>query len=653
MTFSGQKIAAGNVLKDYNYYNVPYFFRASKGDFDEIIVQDMTKDNSSKTHIEHSSEKLNNLKGDKSRMSTMLVDLDELQQVLQKSAKETKNEFKIDKQETRIIDTDLTKEEKGFNNNPITLRMDKTRSSFVHSEYNRDILYQSDSDIDEDLAKAIENSKTDTRYCEIDDRLQDSSMPLMQYHCSLTKSVTCSTKSPQKKNVNANEYRPKINRNVRSEISKTPERHKSVDYLNKDINSLTSFPGKTGNLPEKGLQRTTECLQSMTTYSRLHNLSKKAKEALCKTNTLNSDRTIPYLDVNCNISSNRIDANSSITSMFKTSQSVLQDDQNNTNSGCDKYIPVRKHHKTNLNLIQDKSNIEQHVMDKIEHSNRKKRRMSLNINPDGSNIETNVINVDTNRNMVKSKISEHTARPTNFVNIDIKSPKNDATDTAVNYDSDEDLFDESPALAYTRKSRELDKGKVYNEKQFEAEIESDRSSLDSLPEIEFLPRGEENFSSPLGRNSISRNVIAESSRISPTSFPDVSVNLAIHASDSRKNNNSKHLSGPKEESYDLSIIHQNQGYVNANEVTQSTTVDNLREGPRTKQTKRKNNNYAIANDNDIHEKIDQIITVLPQLDRERCFWLLHKFLGNVESCIEHVLLEENQSNPDEVINLDD
>ena len=614
----------------------------------------MTKDNCSNTYIEHSSEQLSNLKGDKSSTS-ILVDSedDELQQVLQKSAEETKNKFRIDKLETRIIDTDLTKEEKGFNNNPITLRMDKTRLSFVHSECNRDTLDQSDSDNDEELAQAIENSKTDTRYCEIDDRLQDSSMPLMQYHCSLTKSVTCSTKSPQKKNVNLNEYRPKINRNIRSDLSKTPERHKSVDYLNKNINSLISFPGKTGNLPEKGMQRTTESLQSMTTYSRLHNLSRQAREALCKTNTLNSDRTIPYLDVNYNVSSNRIDANSNNTSMlFKTSQSVLQDDQNNINPGCDKYIPVRKNHKTNLNLIQDKSNIEQHVMDIIEHSNRKKRRMRLNINPDGSNIETNVINVDTNRNMVRSKISEHTARPTNFVSIDIESPKNDATDKAVNYNSDEDLFDESPALAYTRKSRELDKSKVYNEQQFEAEIESDRSSLDSLPEIEFLPRGEEKFSSPLGRNSISRNLIAESSRISSTPFPDVSVNLAIHALDSRKNN-SKYLSGPKEESYDLSIIHQNQRYKNANEITHSTTVDNLREGPRTKQTKRKNNNYAIANDNDIHEKIDQIITVLPQLDRERCFWLLHKFLGNVESCIEHVLLEENQSNPGEVINLDD
>ena len=615
----------------------------------------MSKDNSS-TDIEYSSEQLNNLKGDKSRMSTILVDSedDELQQVLQKSAEETKNKFKIDKQETRIIDIDLTKEEKGFNNIPITLRMDKTRSSFVPSEYNRDTLYQSDSDIDEDLAQAIENSKTDTRYCQNDDRLQDSSMPLMQYHCSLTKSVTCSTKSPQKKHVNANEYRPKINRNVRSDLSKTPEPHKSVDYLNKDINSLTSLPGKTGNLSEKGMRRTSESLQSMTTYSRLHNLSRQAREALCKTNTLNSDRTIPYLDVNYNISSNKIDANSNNTSMlFKTSQSVLQDDQNNTNPGCDKYIPVRKNHKINLNLIQDKSNIEQHVMNKIEHSNRKKRRMRLNINPDGLNIETNVINIDTNRNMSKSKISEHTARPTNFGGIDIKSIKNDATDTAVNYNSDEDLFDESPALSCTRKSRELDKSKVYNEKQFEAEIESDRSSLDSLPEIEFLPRGEEIFSSPLGRNSISRNLIAESIRISPTPFPDVSVNLAIHASDSRKNNNSKYLSGPKEESYDLSIIHQNQCYVNANEITQSTTVDNLFEGPRTKQTKHKANNYTIANDNDIHEKIDQIITVLPQLDRERCFWLLHKFLGNVESCIEHVLLEENQSNPGEVINLDD
>ena len=646
---------AGNVLKDYNYYNVPYFFRASKGDFDEIIVQDMSKDNSS-TNIEHSSDQLNNLKGEKSRTSTMLLDSedDELQQVLQKSAKETKNEFKIDKQETRLNDTDLTKEEKGFNNNPITLRMDKTQLSFVHSEYNGVTLEQSDSDIDEDLAKAIENSKTDTRYCEIDDRLQDSSLPLMQYHCSLTKSVTCSTKSPQKKNVNANEYRPKINRNVRSDLSKTPERHKSVDYLNKDIYSLTSIPGKTGDYPEKGMQRATESLQSMTTYSRLHNLSKKAKEALCKAETLNSNRAIPYLDVNYNISSNSIDANGNNTSMlFKTRQSDLQDDQNNTNPGCDKYIPVRKNYKTNLNLIQDKSNVEQHVMDKIEHSNRKKRRMNLNINPDGSNIERNVINVDTNRNMVKSKISEHTARSRNLVSIDMKSPKEDATDTADNYNSDEDLFDESPALAYTRKSRELDKSKVYNEKQFEAEIESDRSSLDSLPEIEFLPRGEEKFSSPLGRSSISRNQIAESSVISPTSFPDVSVNLAIHASDSRKNNNSKYLTGPKEESYDLSIIHQNQRYVNADEITQSTTVDNVPKGPRTKQTKRKNNNYAIANDNDIHEKIDQIITVLPQLDRERCFWLLHKFLGNVESCIEHVLLEENQSNPGEVINLDD
>ena len=615
----------------------------------------MTKDNSSKTDIEHSYEQLNNFKDEKSR-TTMLIDSedDEIQQVLQKSAEEMKNELKSDKQETRIIDIDLTNEEKGFNNNPITLRMDKTQSSFVHYEYNRDTLYQSDSDVDEELAQAIENSKTDTRYCEIDDRLQDSSLPLMQYHCSLTKSVTCSTKSPQKKNVNANEYRPKINRNVRSDLSKTPERHKSVDYLNKDKDSLTSLPGKTGNLPEKGMQRTTESLQSMTTYSRLHNLTRLAKEALCKADTLNSNRDIPYLDVNYNISSNRIDANSNNTSMlFKTSQSVLQDNQNNTNPGCDKHIPVRKNHNINLNLIQDKSNIEQHVMDKIEHSNRKKRRMNLNINPDVSNIERNVINVDTNRNMVKSKISEHTARPTNFVSIDIKSPKNDATDTAVNYNSDEDLFDESPALAYTRKSRELDKSKVNNEKQFEAEIESDRSSLDSLPEIEFLPRGEENFSSPLGRNSISRNLIVESSRISPTSFPDVSVNLAIHASDSRKNNNSKYLSGHKEESYDLSIIQQNQRYVNANEITQSTMVDKVREGPRTKQTKRKNNNYTIANDNDIHEKIDQIITILPQLDRERCFWLLHKFLGNVESCIEHVLLEENQLNPGEVINLDD
>ena len=615
----------------------------------------MTKDNSSKTHIEHSSEQLNNLKGDKSRMSTMLVDLDdELQQVLQESAKEMKNEFKIDKHETRIIDTDFTKEEKGFNNNPITLRMEKTESSFVHSELNTlDTLHKSDSDIDEDLAQAIENSKTDTRYCETDDRLQDSSMPLMQYHCSLTKSVTCSTKSPQKKNVNANEYRPKINRNNRSDLSKTPERHKTVDYLNKDINSLTSIPGKTGNLPEKGMQRTTESLQSMTTYSRLHNLSRQAKEALCKTDTLNSDRTIPYPDVNYNISSNRIDANSNNTSMFKTSQSILQDDQNNTNPGYDKCIPVKKNHKTNLNLIQDKSNIEQHVMDKIEHSNWKKRRMRLNINPDESNIERNVINVDTNRNIVKSRISEHTARPTNFGSIDIELPKNDATDTVAIYNSDEDLFNESPALAYTRKSRELDKSEVNNEKQFEAEIESDPSSLDSLPEIEFLPRGEEKFSSPLVRNSISRNLIEESSRISPTSFPDVSVNLAIHASDSRKNNSSKYLSGPKEESYDLSIIHQNQRYVNANEITQSTMVDRLHEGPRTKQTKRKNNNYSIANDNDIHEKIDQIITVLPQLDRERCFWLLHKFLGNVERCIEHILLEENQSNPGEVINLDD
>ena len=613
---------------------------ANSGDDEELRI-------TVKRSVENKHEVLDEKKSrrDNDTFVTLSVDSDnddELAVVLQKSALETEPTFSSDKQNRERLCAQSSRFEKG-----IDTGVDKT-----------------DSDIDEELALAIERSKTDTTYNQFNDRLQDASVPLMQYHCSLSNSVTCTMQSPKKKDINVNAYRPKINRNTNHDpySSSKLELNSRTDYLNNNCKLLSEATQQHRSRSDWDRESTATSSAEI----RLHDLSRQTNKlsysdvhisnSISDLGRIDKFSRIPFIDVDYNTSENKRDKlnhSGSTKQTVSTNWSVYRGEQNCISLETNKRDSLRKKKKMNFHLTPDKSNIEHNVMHAAVCSVKKKRKINHHLMPDECDIER--VNIEKEKD--KMNISTVENRSHSHSNeVDAKSVCKGAVSGVYNltdleftnsdYNSDEDLFADNQTSLYLSNINRLHKasevGNIGRAKGFQLEVDSDRSSLDSLPDI--VHTGKKDTSDKIHVVSITNSSLKEFSDQSEiNAFPDISMNLRIHAACSRKSMQK----GSFSESEDGLSEKGNSSYM-----SHQDHKERVLSGPRTKQTKRKVNKYDMKNDECIQEKIDMIIAVLPQLDREKCFWLLHRFLGSVERCIEHVLLEENNLSHGDIINLD-
>ena len=520
----------------------------------------------------------------------------------------------------------------------------------------------SDSDLDEDLALAIEKSKTDTRFNGYNERTDNADLPLMQYHCSLTKSVTCTTQSPKKKN-NTDGYRPKINRTKKYNpyAYTKPELTVASDNINKDgrdtcePEALSGFNSERQNMYSgSSLQNVSSDVASRLLTSDLHNF--KSKTSLTK-NVLDStfgtsnnsfdsgfrektDRLtrVPFLGVNYNTSPNRRKGNRTVNSQnVDLDYSVHTGEQDYLKSGSKDMClnkTVRKKKKTDFHLSPKKDCVERNLIGSqgVESSK------DLNENPCSRS---------------KRRLKKTTSSNSN-VSFSSKSPERTSERVTVGYNSDEDIFEDQNNECHD--TLEIMSASVRPAADTSLLLsESDRSSLDSLPDLESVcSRKRKATKNNFDKDSHKTN--PASKQILKRSFRTISANSEQSSKSSpvleecAQHANSSDSSEPL-----LTVSFSESDDDNKEDDSDAlhwTTNPNNKARTNCKQTRHKSDSYKIVNDNNIEEKIDMIVAVLPQLDREKCFWLLHRFLGRVERCIEHVLQEENKLSHGDVISID-
>ena len=452
-------------------------------------------------------------------------------------------------------------------------------SSLLQKDSNLD---RSETDVlmDRELAIAIENSKRDTKhdssietgYNSISDTDEATSLPLMQYHCSLSKSVTCTVKSPKKKDINSNVYRPKINRT------------KEYNAQSSSKSDLTSIGAASAN----------------------------------KTNLTLVNETEKFKEPNKGSKSYSEESNLSTSKLPENTEHALWVSSHNSGSSSRSDLTERtgrKHKSPFIDLDCNSSPTNEHIhvntrekeTDKVPNTIKKKRQKIFQFNSDSRFVERNVINLqDSNVNdRNHSTKSKGTVSSSTSNSCFIKSSQ------GLRCDSDEDIFDndnDDSDIIYTCSNFTSNKRQEQdcNSSGFEPD-----SSSDSLPDLMLISSKANTDVSAKRCNEKNMVLKPRQSERSQSKYTTVSI------SDSEDD----------------------------------SAVGMVKEKVNVKTTRR--SSYQIVSDDDIEEKIYTILGVLPQLDREKCFWLLHRFLGKVDRCIEHVLHEENKLTHGDVIDLDD
>ena len=423
-----------------------------------------------------------------------------------------------------------------------------------------------DRDLDKELAIAIENSKRDTRhdtsvetgYNSISDSDDTTPMPLMQYHCSLSTSVTCTAQSPKKKDINSNVYRPKINR--------TKEYNVKSPLISASIATGLGCAGQRNLAHLNEIKISKDFKKDPRSYSKQSNIlaGKLPDEHMEYTPWLSSFNP----------------GNNSLT------------DLDNKRTG-------RKHKSPFI----DASRVENQI-ERVSKTIIKKKKV-FSFNPDDRFLERNVLNLkDSN---VNDK-SNHTKSKGSVSDVASKSC---VTISSESYNSDEDIFDNDVGhsninTSNTRSNKSLED---VNSSGFRLD-----SSSDSLPDL-MVVSSDNNTDASLQRYT------EKNTDLKPRQLKAV-------------------FEKSRSKSSEITVSHSDDDI-------DSCVIEDKVNVRRTKKC------YQIVTDEDIEEKIDMILCVLPQLDREKCFWLLHRFLGKVDQCIEHVLQEENKLTQGGVIDLDD
>ena len=529
---------------------------------------------------------------------------------------------------------------------------------------------RSDSDIDEDLALAIEKSKTDTRFNGYSERINNGDQPLMQYHCSLTKSVTCTTQSPKKKN-NTDGYRPKINRTKKYNPYACTKLELTVagDDINKagrdtyEPEVLSGLNSERRNMYSgSSLQNVSSDVASRLLTSDLHNF--KSKTAVAKdvktslaTDVLDStfgtcdnsfdsgyhektDRLtrVPFLGVNYNTSPNRRKGNKTVNSQnIDLDYSVHTGEQDYLKPGTKDMglnKTVRKKKKTDFHLSPKKDYVERNLVGSLGVESNK----DLNENPCSRS---------------KRPLKKTTSSNSN-VSFSSKSPERTSEQVTVGYNSDEDIFEDQNNECRDNLEIMSASGRPAADTSLLLS-ESDRSSLDSLPDLESVcSRKRKATTNNFDKDSHKTN--PASKQLLKRSFRNISANSEQSSKSSpvlEECAQHAHSSDSSEPLLTVSFSESDDDNKEGDsDALHWTTNPNNKARTNCKQTRHKSDSYKIVNDNNIEEKIDMIVAVLPQLDREKCFWLLHRFLGRVERCIEHVLQEENKLSHGDVISID-
>ena len=579
--------------------------RARKGDFDNLIAQEIAADNrqtddnanSSRNNVDGSTDTSVSLE----RHAVTVIDVDDEVESAQKVEVSKNKENLKGKRKVRpgdkFLDADTEDElalairkskqdirsrhssdivKAGPSSSPDSI-YDKVRgyrnSSSLEKEPDLDrseLDNLLDRDLDKELAIAIENSKRDTRhdtsvetgYNSISDSDDSTPMPLMQYHCSLSTSVTCTAQSPKKKDINSNVYRPKINR--------TKEYNVKLPSISASIATGLGCAGQRNLAHLNEIKISKDFNKDPRSYSKQSNIlaGKLPDEHMEYT---------PWL-------------------------SSLNPGNNSLTDLDNRKLEVKRGRKHKSPFI-DASRVENQI-ERVSKTIVKKKKV-FSFNPDDRFLERNVVNLkDSN---VNDK-SNHTKSKGSVSDVASKSC---VTVSSESYNSDEDIFDKDVChsninTSNTRSNKSLED---VNSSGFELD-----SSSDSLPDL-MVVSSDNNTDASVRRYS-EINTDLKPRQLKAVSEKSLSKSSKITVSDS-------------DDDIDSCVI---EDKVNV---------------------RRTKNSYQIVTDEDIEEKIDMILCVLPQLDREKCFWLLHRFLGKVDQCIEHVLQEENKLTQGGVIDLDD
>ena len=596
-----------------------FFLRARKGDFDNLIAQEMAgnnrqtdentnrSDNNADRNIMLNSDTNDSL----DTYNIDVIDVEDIETTHKVGVRKHKGKLEGKRTEQRfdnLLETDDGDDELALairNSKQDTRSMHRSDtvqagpSSLSDSIYNKvrgdrnsrsagmtedldrsNANYLSDRELERDLAIAIENSKRDTGhdtsvetgYSSISDE-DNTPMPLMQYHCSLSKSVTCTAQSPKKKDINTTGYRPKINR-TKDCTAKSPS-------VSDSINTGYACAGQR-NLTHLIESKITEYNNNL--YSEQSNSGKlpKHKDQTSWLSSLNSERNF------------ETDLDNKRT--IRKHKSPLSDLDGSTLSST-----RSQHLSAGINPKR--------IGNKKENVPVKKKKVFA-FNPDEKFLERNVISKDFGVN------NENNARKSKQGVSDLAS-SGFLEENFENCNSDEDLFDnEISCDINSPNTRSIKKLEDCNSSGFEQD-----SSSDSLPDLLIV--------------SPERN----------TDFHETNTHLKA----------TKQLKSGSEKSRDIrnsrdtgksSSKHSEITLIDSDDEVDSVIEDK----PNVKRT---GNRYQIVTDEDLEEKIDMILCVLPQLDREKCFWLLHRFLVKTDQCIEHVLKEESKQTQGVVIDLDD
>ena len=587
-----------------------FFHRARKGDFDNLIAQEMAGNN--RQTDENTSRSNKNASDTSINLNTHTIDVidddDDIETACKVGVKKHKGKLEGIRTEQRfdnLLETDDDAELALAMRNSTKSRhrsdtVQTGPSSLSDSIYNKvrgdrnsrsagmteDLdrsngNYLSDRELERDLAIAIENSKRDTGhdtsvetgYSSISDE-DNTPMPLMQYHCSLSKSVTCTAQSPKKRDINTTGYRPKINR-TKDYTAKSPS-------VSDSINTGYACAGQR-NLTHLVESKITE--YNNNSYSEKSNSGKlpKHKDQTSWLSSLNSER--------------------------------------NSETDLDNKRTIRKHRSpfSDLDGSTLSSTSSQHLSAAINSKrigNKKekvpvKKKKVFAFNPDEKFLERNVISkdfgVNNENNATKSKQGVSDLASSGCLEKNFE-----------NCNSDEDLFDnEISCDINSPNTRSIKKLEDCNSSGFEQD-----SSSDSLPDLLIV--------SP-ERNT---DLHEKNTHLKATK------QLKSGSEKSRDIRNSRDTGKSSSKHSEITLIDSDD------EIDSIVTEDKHN-------VKRTENRYQIVTDEDLEEKIDMILCVLPQLDREKCFWLLHRFLGKTDQCIEHVLKEESKQTQGVVIDLDD